>query len=290
MKSGLLFAIFYSFMGDCAGELTFLIPALIGLSTTVYWIHHYRRRWLLDAETLRFAIATRNPREIESHLRKQLALADSGETIRMEQQWLVRAQLAGLLVAEWRLREATAIYEQKLEYLSPPLQALLSFNRHELAILSEHPTTEHLQLILYHRDLCLQHVPITSRGSVCAAWKALEGLCLARMERAHESIPLLIQGLDALHCSPTLIVYLFHLGQAYEHIDERSLATRYYEKAMHAFPGTRLANDAKFRFDRLTLGKYEHLFRALPSESPEIQKPAMMGTSCQPSCDKSCYN
>ena len=42
----------------------------------------------------------------EDDHRKQLALAAAGEAVSLERQWLARAQLGGLLVAEWRLDEA----------------------------------------------------------------------------------------------------------------------------------------------------------------------------------------
>jgi hypothetical protein len=64
-------------------------------------------------------------------------------------------------------------------------------------------------------------------------------------------------------------VYLFHLGQAYEHIGERKLAATRYEEAAKAFPGTRLASEAQFRLRALQPGSGDgSLFRAMLPEAP----------------------
>lgn len=101
-------------------------------------------------------------------------------------------------------------------------------------------------------------------------WGALEGLCLIRMGRAREAIPLLERGLKSLDLeySPARVVYLFHLGQAYEAVGERQLASARYEEAMAAFPGTRLASEARARRMALGPGPTEGLFRKMLPEPP----------------------
>lgn len=227
-----------------------------------------QRRALYEAETLRHAIANGQHRALEEDLRKTLALAAAGEAVGPERQWLARAQLGGLLVAEWRLDEAAAVYGTgEEEHLSPHLRALASFGRHELAVLGETPDEARLAAIRQDRDACMEHVPITFRTDVMAAWNAVEGLCLVRMGRAREAVALLDGGLKALEYNPALVVYLFHLGQAYEHIGERQLAAARYEQAAGAFPGTRLASEASSRLKALGPGASDGLFRGMLPEA-----------------------
>jgi hypothetical protein len=174
-------------------------------------------------------------------------------------------------VAEWRLDEAAAIYgtEEDDDKLSPHLRALAAFGRHELAVLTETPDEERLAAIRRDRDECLQHVPRPFRRDVERAWSSVEGLCLVRMGRVREGIDLLGSGLEALEYNPALVVYLFHLGQAYEHIGERSLAAARYEDASRAFPGTRLASEAQARLRSLSPGGGEgSMFRRMLPEPP----------------------
>lgn len=226
------------------------------------------RRSLYEAESMRLAIASGNHRGIEDDLRKQLALAAAGEAVSSERQWLARAQLGGLLVAEWRLDEAREIYGSDDEPASVHLAALAAFGRHELAVLTETPDDARLAAIRHDRDASLQHVPGTFRRDVERAWHAIEGLCLVRMGQAREGIGLLEAGLTALDYSPALVVYLFHLGQAYEHIGERQLAATRYEQAMNAFPGTRLASEARSRRFALGPGAADGFFRQMLPEAP----------------------
>jgi tetratricopeptide (TPR) repeat protein len=254
----------------CAGELT-AFAALAFSMTLGAWIlgRDRQRRALYEAEHLRHAIATGRHRGLEDHLRKQLALAAAGEAVSDERQWLARAQLGGLLVAEWRLDEAAEVYGTKEEKrLSPHLQALAAFGRHELAVLTETPDEERLDAIRKDRDQCLRHVPAVFRADVERAWNAVEGLCLVRMGRAREAATLIEGGLSALEYNPALVVYLFHLGQAYEHIGERRLAAQRYEAATHAFPGTRLASEARARLGALGPGGSETMFRGMLPEAP----------------------
>lgn len=259
-------------LGGCAGELTVIAAMAFGM-TLGAWIMGWRRqqRALYEAETLRRAIAAGEHRGLETHLRRELALADAGEAVSLERQWLARAQLGGLMVAEWRLDEAREIYGTDGDdtKLAPHLQALAAFGRHELFVLTETPDQQRLEDIRRDRDLCLQHVPKVFLHDVELAWNSLEGLCLVRMGRAREAVELLAGGLQALEYNPALVVYLFHLGQAYEHIGERKLAASRYEEAAKAFPGTRLASEAQARLRALgPAGGEGSMFRAMLPEAP----------------------
>ncbi|MCA9680983.1 MAG: hypothetical protein KC457_02210 [Myxococcales bacterium] len=255
----------------CEGEVAALFSLAFGTALGAWMVSRDRQnRALYAAESLRHAIATGQQREIEMNLRKQLALAAAGEAVSIERQWLARAQLGGLLVAEWRLDEAREIYGADDGGLSPHLQALANFGRHELAILANGgPDDDRLEAIRKDRDACLRHVPPRYRDLVADAWLALEGLCLVRMGHAREALPLLEQGLNSLAYNPARVVYLYHLGQAYEHLGERQLAAETYEKATTAFPGTRLASEAKSRRLALVEGQHgEGMFRRMLPETP----------------------
>jgi tetratricopeptide (TPR) repeat protein len=244
-----------------------------------------QNRALLAAENLRHAIATGQQREIETGLRKQLALAAAGEAVSLERQWLARAQLGGLLVAEWRLDEAHQIYGTDEADLSPHLKALADFGRHELAVLTEPVDATRLEAIRADRDRCLAHVPPRYQRMVADAWHALEGLCLVRMGRAGEAVSLLEDGLESLAYNPARVVYLFHLAQAYEQTHQPALASETYEEAMVAYPGSRLASEAKARRLALTSGG-EGMFRGMLPEAPIAESSGARGV-LEPQADSS---
>lgn len=255
----------------CTGELTVLAALAFGMTLGAWMIGWQRqRRALYEAETLRRAIGSGQHRQLEDQLRRELALAESGEAVSPERQWLARAQLGGLLVAEWRLDEAREIYGATSDEakLAPHLRALAAFGRHELAVLTEEPDQERLAAIRRDRDLCLEHVPSVFRRDVELAWNSVEGLCLVRMGRSREAVDLLAGGLKALEYNPALVVYLFHLGQAYEQIGERKLAAARYQEAARSFPGTRLASEAESRLRALAPGGDASMFRAMLPEAP----------------------
>jgi tetratricopeptide (TPR) repeat protein len=254
----------------CEGELAALFSLAFGTALGAWMVSRDRQnRALYAAESLRRAIATGQQREIEMNLRKQLALAAAGEAVSLERQWLARAQLGGLLVAEWRLEEAREVYGANDTGLHSHLQALANFGRHELAILTGDPDLTRLAKIREDRDAYLSIVPPRDREMIADAWTALEGLCLIRMGRAREAAPLLERGLSSLAYNPARVVYLFHLGQAYEQLGERALAATAYEQATQAFPGTRLASEAKSRRLALVEGQHgEGMFRRMLPEAP----------------------
>lgn len=259
----------------CAGELAVFAALAFSMSLGAWILGRDRmRRSLYEAESMRLALAEGNPRDIEDDLRKVLALAAAGEAVNEERQWLARAQLGGLLVAEWRLDEAREIYGTENDPRNVHLAALAAFGRHELAVLTETPDQSRLDAIRRDRDASLPHVPISIRGMVERAWAAIEGLCLIRMGHAREGIALLEPGLPSLEYSASLVVYLFHLGQAYEHIGERQLAATRYDQAMHAFPGTRLASEARSRLHALGPGAADPAFRRMLPEPPQVEEGA----------------
>lgn len=268
-------------LSGCTGELTVLAALAFGMTLGAWVIGWQRqRRALYEAETLRKAIGSGQHRDLEQQLRGELALAEAGEAVSPERQWLARAQLGGLMVAEWRLDEAREIYgtTEDEDTLAPHLRALASFGRHELSVLTQTPDPQRLEDIRRDRDLCLQHVPAVFRHDVELAWNSVEGLCLVRMGRAREAIDLLASGLEALEYNPALVVYLFHLGQAYEHIGERKLAATRYEEAARAFPGTRLASEAQARLRALAPGGDANMFRSMLPEAPAASPSTALAT------------
>lgn len=231
---------------------------------------------LHQAETLRRALESGQQRSIEQSLRRRLAMSEQGG-VSPERQWLARAQLGGLLVAEWRLEEASEIYAADDGDAPPILRALATFGRHEIATLSATPSQDLLDQIRVDKRDCLTTVPAPFRAQATVVWDALEGLCLARMRRFHEAIPLLRSGVDqVLDLTPARIVYIYHLAQSYERVGELSEAHRYYELAALASPGTRLASEASSR--RLALGPAGERsgFRGMLPEAPEAFEPASM--------------
>lgn len=261
----------------CEGGVVALLSLGFGTALGAWMLGRDRQqRALYEAETLRHAIGTGQHRDIEMRLRRQLALAETGEAVSPERQWLARAQLGGLLVAEWRLDEARAVYGADDTGLSSQLQALAAFGRHELAVLTGSPDETRLGQIRADRDACLMRVPPRYQEMVADAWRALEGLCLVRMGRAREAAPLLEKGLPSLTYNPARVVYLFHLGQAYEHLGERRLAGDHYRQAAEAFPGTRLASEAKTRAMALGTGAADGLFRGMLPEAPGASSNALV--------------
>ncbi|MCA9663216.1 MAG: hypothetical protein KC486_33095, partial [Myxococcales bacterium] len=91
----------------CAGELGALAALTFGMTMSMWIVGRERqRRVLIEAAGMRRALAGGDHRRVERRLRRELALAAAGETVAEERVWLARAQLAELLIAEWRLDEA----------------------------------------------------------------------------------------------------------------------------------------------------------------------------------------
>ncbi|MEZ4448601.1 MAG: hypothetical protein R3B09_03905 [Nannocystaceae bacterium] len=87
-----------------------------------------------------------------------------------------------------------------------------------------------------------------------------------RIGRVHEGLPLLARGRDAITLNPARVVYLFHLAQALETVGDRQAAIQGYHDATVAFPGTRLASEARVRMD--ALAGDDALFRGTLPEPP----------------------
>ena len=270
MRREFLLALMLVPTSGCAGEAVTLGAIFFSMSAAAWLVSRGRQRYALhEAESIRLAIASGEHRSLEERLRQELALAEAGEAVSEERQWLARAQLGGLLVAEWRLSEAKEIYAKADRPRSAPhLRALAAFGRHEVELLTRTADTKQLAAIRQDRDECLEHVPAVFRRDIHKAWNALEGLCLVRMGEAREGARLLEDGVKALEYNPALVVYLYHLGQAYEHVGERALAAERYAQAAKAFPGTRLASEAASRVKAMG-GNEDGLFRNMLPESPE---------------------
>ncbi len=253
----------------CTGELAAFAALTFSMSLGAWLVGRERqRRSLEEAHGMRLAISSGSHRALELRLRQELALAETGEAVSEERQWLARAQLGGLLLAEWRLDEARKVYGAGEPQRSPALRGLAAYGRHELALVTEGADEARLAQIRADRDETLRHVPAMIRDDVARAWHALEGLCLVRMGRAREALPLLEGGLRSLEFSPARVVYLYHLGQAYEHVGERELARKAYTEAEGAFPGTRLSSEARARVLALGPGAGGAVFRGMLPEAP----------------------
>lgn len=256
------------FAPGCVGSLTAFAALAFGLSVGAYMVSRGRYRLALgEVQTMKLAIASGQHRALEERLRKELALVAAGEAVAVEREWLARAQLGSLLVAEWRFDEAREVYAVDRDPRDPRLLALAQFGRHEVALLSDEVTQDHLDAIRSDRDRCLTSLPSHEQEGYARSWAALEGLCLVRMGCAREAVPLLERGLEALVFHPARVVYVFHLGQAYEHIGERRLAGERYAEATTEFPGTRLASEARARSAALGSGAGGG-FRAMLPEAP----------------------
>ena len=263
----------------CAGELTAFAALTFSMSLGAWLVSRERhRRALEEAHGMRLAITSGSHRALELRLRQELALADAGEAVSEEREWLARAQLGGLLLAEWRLDEAREVYGGDEPQRSPALRGLAAYGRHELALVTQGADGARLAQIREDRDETLRHVPQLIRRDVERAWHALEGLCLVRMGRAREALPLLEGGLRSLEFSPARVVYLYHLGQAYEHVGERDMARKAYGEAQAAFPGTRLASEAKARVLALEPGAGGAVFRGMLPEAPEAAEEPAVGS------------
>jgi len=256
----------------CAGELALVSAVFFGLSLGAWLAGRDRHRRALEAARgMRYALASGQHRQIESYLRKELLLVEAGEAVSEEREWLARAQLGGLLVAEWRLDEAAEVYGAERAARHPALRGLAAFGRHELSVLTDSPDDARLEAIRRDRDETLRHVPSAIRRDVRRAWDALEGLCLVRMGHVREGLRLLEGGLSSLEYSPSRVVYLFHLGQAYEHVGERDLARKTYEETARTFPGTRLASEAQARTHALGPAAPPSVFRGMLPEAPRAE-------------------
>ena len=261
----------------CGPGTAALAAFAVGSGFGFLWISQRRAELALhQAASLRLALESGQQRTIEGSLRRRLAMSEQGG-VSPERQWLARAQLGGLLVAEWRLEEASQIYAADDADAPPILRSLAVFGRHEIATLRAAPTPDLLDQIRKDKDTCLTTVPAAFRGQAGLVWDALEGLCLARMGSFHEAIPLLRAGVDqVLDLTPARIVYIYHLAQSYERVGELSEAHRYYELAASASPGTRLASEASSRHLALGPAGERGGFRGMLPEAPALSNDVTM--------------
>ena len=256
--------LFLAFAAGCETEAAVLIA--MGAGTGIgawFWGRDRQQRALYEAEHLRLAITSGDHRELEYTLRRQLALAAAGHGVSIDRQWAARLELGALLTAEWRLDEARELYLPEKQGLSRELQHAVELRIFELNALSHTPDEATLAAISTQRELVLQ--------SVALRWRALEGLCLARMGRSREATVALEQGMSALAGDPVRVAYTFYLAQAYEAIGDRQLASDYYQRCERAFPGTRLASEATSRQHALGGGAQAGPFRELLPATPANQ-------------------
>jgi tetratricopeptide (TPR) repeat protein len=257
-------------LSGCGGEVAAWLALAAGAGIGAWMVGRDRRvRALHEGEQMRNALTSGQSRELEFALRRRLALKAAGEAVSAEREWLARAQLGGLLVAEWRLDEAERIYAEGEGGFEGAL-ALARFGRHELAVLRGPADEARLRAIRDDAEQSMSEVPRGLHEVVRAAWRALEGLCLARMDRPRDAVEALEAGLPALTYNPARVVYLFHLAHAHEALGEVDRAQPRYDEAARAFPGTRLANEAQARVRALAAGETTG-FRAMLPPVPAVE-------------------
>ncbi len=252
----------------CEAELGLLALSITAVGGAMWAVGRRRERLALaEPQNLRGALAAKDQRGVEQMLRKRLVQAADTDDVSPELEWLTRAQLGGLLVAEWRLDEAAEVYAAARHGLSPLLRDLANFGSHEVAVLTETPDEARLAAIRADRVKTLEHVPSAYEEQTAMVWGALEGLCLARMGRHREAVPQLEVGLArVMELTPARIVYVFHLAQSLEHLGDNPGALARYREATAALPGTRLANQAERRIAELERGTPG--FRSMLPEAP----------------------
>ena len=98
------------FVPGCEAEAMVLLSFLLGTAGGALMLgRRSQQHALAEAGALRRALASGDQREIETRLRRRLEMARRGEGVGAERQWIARAQLGGLLVAEWGSTSATPV-------------------------------------------------------------------------------------------------------------------------------------------------------------------------------------
>lgn len=274
---GALIVLVVATLPACEAELGLLALSITAVGGAMWAVGRRRERQALaEPQNLRGALAAKDQRGVEQMLRQRLVQAADTDDVGPELEWLTRAQLGGLLVAEWRLDEAAEVYAAARHGLSPLLRDLANFGNHEVAVLADTPDEGRLASIRADRVKTLDHVPAAYEAQTGMVWGALEGLCLARMGRHREAVPQLELGLArVMELTPARIVYVFHLAQSLEHLGDAPGALVRYREANAALPGTRLANQAERRIVELERGTPG--FRSMLPEAPGRPKSPALG-------------
>lgn len=258
----------------CDGGVSLLLSLGAGAAVGSWWARNKSRQAALAAASKAAlpALGPEKQQAIEQRLRAEIALADAGEAVSIEREWYARSHLGAMLVGQWRLEEAKDIYLLGRPPQDERLSSLTAFGRHEIDLLTQSASVQKLSELQRDRQRALALAPREYLQLIQASWNALEGLCLIRMGRAREGADLISPSLPALSMSPSRVVYHYHLGQAFEHIQEIPAAIEQYRRTLESAPGTRLASEAQ---SRLTMLSSAHAgrnvgFRSLPPRIPEM--------------------
>ncbi len=286
-SSAILFASMALGLSACDAEIAVMTSLLMGgAAGALAYGRRDQQLALRRGQSMQRALRAGAPRDLERNLRAEIALAAAGEGVSLEREWYARAQLGGLLVAEWRLDEARALFGTQDDKLPPLIRERAAFGRYEVSVLTQTPDARLLETIRADREMYVALLPAYLHECVRAAWLALEGLTLVRMGDNDLGVRILEKALDqgleqSLQFSPTSVIYLFHLAQANERIGRLEQAGTRYKQAREAFPGTRLANEADTRLRALGAGTVGG-FRALPAELPVHPAPTPLESDEDP--------
>lgn len=194
-----------------------------------------RRPGPMDGRELRKALAEGREAEVEERLGKAL---DERGAVGLRP-WLARAQLTELLLALGRDDEARKAIKE-LEMGSVPRLArwALEFSQVQVDVLTRECDESVLHAIVSDRHQSVGAVSGALRSMQENMWSGLQGLCLARMGRADEAIPLIEASLGILQNRPSLVIFLFYLARAKAQLGEIAEARKFFDYASREFPNS----------------------------------------------------
>ena len=269
MARDLLLLLGLVLLPGCAGEFTALAAMVFSMSLGAWLVgrgHH--RRALLEAMQLRRAIATGRHRQIEQHLRRELALAELlvglGEVEQIDDARGAEAEaFEAALDQRGRLARAPHAGEAQALERGPGAGDGRLIRGRDVAhaqVTITADATKHDGVGLASEDIEL--VPTEGRERL-EMRRQLGGADRVDLPRLVES-PLRDQETAELGARQPLPLDAHGLARG----RQRQLAASRYEQATHAFPGTRLASEARARCHALDAGRSDDLFRGMLPEAP----------------------
>lgn len=227
-----------------------LVLSAVGLVIgVVVAIFELRRPGPIDGEELRRALADGREAEIEERLSQ--AIKQQGNV--GLRPWLARAQLAELLLALGRDEEARRVMSEVAVDQVPRLgRWAIEFSRVQVDVLTRPCDEAMLHTIVSDRHASVGAVTGGMRSMQEQTWSGLQGLCLARMGRAAEAVPLLEASLGIIQNRPSLVIFLFYLARAKAQLGEIAAARRYFDYASREFPSSPWGARSSDELARLT--------------------------------------